>query len=27
MNSRDELQQACAELKNGTFIKHRGGTT
>jgi redox-sensitive bicupin YhaK (pirin superfamily) len=23
MNSRDELQQAYAELKNGTFIKHR----
>ena len=23
MNTRDELQQAYAELKNGTFIKHR----
>jgi redox-sensitive bicupin YhaK (pirin superfamily) len=23
MNTRDELQQAYAELKDGTFIKHR----
>ena len=23
MNTRDELQQAYTELKNGTFIKHR----
>ena len=23
MNSRAEIQQAYAELKNGTFIKHR----
>jgi redox-sensitive bicupin YhaK (pirin superfamily) len=23
MNTRDEIQQAYAELKNGTFIKHR----
>ena len=23
MNSRSEIQQAYAELKNGTFIKHK----